>query len=219
MFFTVYSMGVVMLNGKVPETTSVSPQSLDAPGWPGGIAPAPLLPGEDQSDYNKLTARFLAAAKPRDFIEEILARDVIDLSWEVLRLRRLRAGLLRVACGEGVRSVAADLGFRSMGSLYDFAATWMSGDNATRKEFQQLLKRAGLGMEDVMAEALSSKIDTFERFDRMLASAEARRNNALREIDRHRETLGAAVRQAIDEVQDAEFQNVETGEVSGGPLT
>ena len=33
----------------------------------------------------------------------------------------------------------------------------------------------------------------------------ARRNNALREIERHRAALGAAVRQAIDEVQDAEF--------------
>jgi hypothetical protein len=49
----------------------------------------------------------------------------------------------------------------------------------------------------------------------MLASAEARRNNALREIDRHREALGGAVRQAIDEVQDAEFRDVDTGEVGG----
>ena len=67
-----------------------------------------------------------------------------------------------------------------------------------------------------MAEALSSKIDTFERIDRTVASAEARRNNALREIDRHRSTLGAAVRQAIDKVEDAGFRDVETGEVSGG---
>jgi predicted outer membrane protein len=89
--------------------------------------------------------------------------------------------------------------------------------SATRNEFQKLLKKAGLGMEDVMAEALSSKIDTFERFDRMLASAEARRNNALREIDRHRSALGAAVRQVIDDVEDAEFRDVETGEVGGGP--
>ena len=70
-------------------------------------------------------------------------------------------------------------------------------------------------MEDVMAETLESKIDSFERFDRMLASSEARRNNALREIERHRAALGAAVRQAIDEVQDVEFRDVDTGEVGG----
>jgi hypothetical protein len=50
----------------------------------------------------------------------------------------------------------------------------------------------------------------------MVASGEVHRNNALREIDRHRSTLSAALRQAIDEVQDAEFRDVETGEVSGG---
>jgi hypothetical protein len=73
-----------------------------------------------------------------------------------------------------------------------------------------------LSIDDVIAETLECKIDTFERIDRMLASSEARRNNALREIDRHREALGAAMRRAVDEVEDAEFRDVETGEVSGG---
>jgi hypothetical protein len=67
-----------------------------------------------------------------------------------------------------------------------------------------------------MVEALESKIDSFERVDRMLASAEAR--NALREIDRRREALGTRVRQAIDDVQDAEFRELETGEQSGRPF-
>ena len=40
-------------------------------------------------------------------------------------------------------------------------------------------RKAQLSIEDVMAETLESKIDSFERFDRMLASSEARRNNAL----------------------------------------
>jgi hypothetical protein len=53
----------------------------------------------------------------------------------------------------------------------------------------------------------------------MLGSAEVRRNNALREIESHRDPVGAAVRQSIDEVEDAEFQDVETGEASGGPQT
>jgi hypothetical protein len=206
---------VVMMNVKAPQTTSASPTSLDAPGWPGGIA---LLPGEDGTEYAKFTSQFLAAAKPRDFIEEILARDVVYHSWETYRLRRLKAGLLRVACGDGVRSVAGKLGpiAAEPWSLYDLAAKWMSGDKEARKRFDEILRKVGLGMDDVMAEALSSKIDTFERIDRILASSEARRNKALREIDRHRSTLGAAVRQAIEKVEDAEFHDLETGEVSRG---
>jgi hypothetical protein len=65
-----------------------------------------------------------------------------------------------------------------------------------------------------MAEAFAKEIDSFERFDRMLASAEARCNNALREIDCHRSSLGAAVRQVIDRVEDAEFRDVETCKVN-----
>ena len=80
------------------------------------------------------------------------------------------------------------------------------------------LQKAQLTMEDVMAETLEGKINSFERFDRLLASSEARRNNALREIERHRSALGAAVRQAVDdEIQDAEFRDVDTGEVGGAP--
>jgi hypothetical protein len=208
---------VLMMNVKTPQTTFASARSLHAD-WPGGIAPAPLLPGEDGAEYGKFTARFLATAKPRDFIEEILVRDAIDLSWEILRLRRLKAGLLRMACSAGVESVARKLGYKAAPtkSAYDFSKDWMSGDTAARKQFDVVLKKAGLGMEDVMAEALSSAVDAFERIDRMLASAEARRNNALREIDRHREALGAVIRRAVDEVEDAEFCDVETGEVSGG---
>jgi transposase len=66
-------------------------------------------------------------------------------------------------------------------------------------------------VETQLAPTLAKEIGSFERFDRMLASAEARRNNALREIDRHRSAFGAAVRQVVDEVEDAESRDVETG--------
>ena len=100
----------------------------------------------------------------------------------------------------------------------DFVHQWASGNVRARREFAEMLKKAELTMDDVMAEALTNIMDSFERFDRMLASAEARRNNALHEIDRHRETLADAIRHAVDEVQDAEFRDVETGEASGGSL-
>ena len=60
------------------------------------LAPAPVLPGEDQSLYAEMAARIVKEADPKDSIEELLIRDVIDLAWEVLRLRRLKVGILRV---------------------------------------------------------------------------------------------------------------------------
>jgi hypothetical protein len=184
-----------------------------------GISPTPLLPGEAQTDYDSVAARVAAVARPRDAIEDFLTRDVIDLTWEILRLRRAKAGLWRAATSKGVEAIHLridnnDSFLRVLGP--GFGQQWASGNVGKRQEFMEMLKKADLTMDDVMAEALAAVIDSFERFDRMLASAEARRNNALREIDRHREALGDAIRRAVDEVQDAEFRDVETGEVSEG---
>jgi hypothetical protein len=57
-----------------------------------------------------------------------------------------------------------------------------------------------------------------ERIDRMIMTAEARRNATLREIDRHRETLGRRLRQAVveAEAQDASFEVVEAQAAAAG---
>ena len=180
------------------------------------IAPTPLLPGEQEADYAEFALAIVKAAHPKDAIEDLLTRDVIDLSWEVLRLRRLKAGLLRGATSSGISQVMYRLGYEEE-SAGELAANWAAGKKAAQKKVAAALQKAQLTMEDVMAETLEGKIDSFERFDRLLASLEARRNNARREIERHRAALGAAVRQAIDEVQDAEFRDVDTGEVGGAP--
>jgi hypothetical protein len=102
------------MNVKAPQSTSAQATSLNAPHWPGGIAPASLLPGEDEAGYAGLSAHFVAAVKPIDFVERLLLRDAIDLTWDILRLRRMKAGLLRVAAGKGVRKI---LSTSAMGTL------------------------------------------------------------------------------------------------------
>ena len=182
-----------------------------------GIGPAPLLPGEQEADYAEFSLAIVKAAHPKDAIEDLLTRDVIDLSWDVLRLRRLKAGLLRGAISSSIYQVMCRLGYEDE-YAWKLTANWAAERKAAQKKVAAALQKAQLTMEDVMAETLEGKIDSFERFDRMLASSEARRNHALREIERHRAALGAAVRQAVDdEIQDAEFRDVDTGEVGGAP--
>jgi hypothetical protein len=98
----------------------------------------------------------------------------------------------------------------------ELAEKWAAGDKDARKEVEAVLAKAGLTIDEVTAKTLESKLDSFERLDRMLASAEVRRNNALREIDRHRDALGGAARRSIEEIEDAEFRDVETGEGASG---
>ena len=116
--------------------------------------------------------------------------------------------------GSGIESVMRSLGYNPV-SASEIAAGWAAGEKSAKNEVARTLQKAQLAIEDVTAKTLEGEIDSFERFDRILASSEARRNNALREIDRHRAALGAAVRQATDEVQDAEFRDVDTGEIGG----
>jgi hypothetical protein len=187
------------------------------------IAPPPLLPGEKEGDYTAIAGRIVGTSRPRDAIEEIMIRDVIDLTWEVLRLRRIKAGMLRASMGAGVDLVLTGVGQPYSEYPYTerkrLSQNWAAGDESARKKVDSILAKAGLPIDELMAKTLERKIDVFERLDRMLAGGEARRNNALREIDRHREAAGAATRRAIDEVEDAQFRDVETRQLTGEPAS
>jgi hypothetical protein len=62
-----------------------------------------LIPAEDEGSYFGVGERILAVAPPKDFIEELLAWDVINLTWEIFRVRRLKAGTLRISARGGLR--------------------------------------------------------------------------------------------------------------------
>ena len=179
-----------------------------------GIAPAPLLPGEAEADYLGIATRIVAVAQPKGAIEEFLTRDVVDLTWEIFRLRRLKTALLKAAASKGVHRILSTTGYDlrlEYGSSGEFAAGWAGGDAGRRRDVAEMLKKADFTMDEVMAEAFAEVINSLERTDRMLASAEVRRNNALRVTDRHREARGAALRRALEDAQEAEFRDVKIG--------
>jgi hypothetical protein len=181
-----------------------------------GLAAPPLVPGESEDQYASLAGRVIAGAKPRDAIEELLTRDVIDLTWEIFRGRRMKAGILKASMYLGVNSVMESLGYED--TLVSSKA-WLAGDKRTKEQVTRVLNKAGLSIDNVAAAALGELTETFEPLERWLAGAEAPRNNALREIDRHRSTCAAAVRQTLDEIEDAEFRDVESSEVAAGTIS
>ena len=75
-----------------------------------GIAPSPLLPGETEADYLGVAQRIVAFVQPKDAIEEFLTRDVVDLTWDIFRLRRMKAGLLRASTSGGVTRILSTTG-------------------------------------------------------------------------------------------------------------
>ena len=139
-------------------------------------------------------------------LEEIWVRDVVDLTWETLRMRRLKAALLASAMSEAIKEMFDPiLGYTEAAEL---SKQWALRDRRTVKRVDKLIASMGLTMEAVVAQALSIHIDSFERIDRMVTHAEARRNAALRELERHRATLAQALRQASNSVVEAEFEDL-----------
>ena len=66
----------------------------------------------------------------------------------------------------------------------------------------------------MVASIVAIHIKVLERIDRMVMTMEARRNAAYHEAERHRIGLGERLRRAAEQVEDAEFREVDdaTGE-------
>lgn len=169
------------------------------------FGPPPLLEGEDPAAYGELLARVSGAVGPSDILEEIWVRDVVDLVWEALRLRRLKSGLIDSSIHEGLTEILRN--FVGWIPAEELAKRWVRNDVKARKEISKMLTSAGLTMESAAAQTLALKIDEIERINRMIMNAEARRNAVLREVDRHRASVAQTLRRATD-IEDVQFEEL-----------
>jgi hypothetical protein len=166
------------------------------------IGPPALLEGEDGAAYDELTVRFRSAIEPADVIEEIWVRDIVDLVWETIRLRRWKAKIMQAAAHEGLARLLTP--HVPAVDLRDLVNRWSRRDPVSRKKVDALLKKAGLDQDAIAAQTLAVRLDTFDKIDTLLTKTEARRNLILREVNRHRDFLDRRPREmsaAIDEPQ------------------
>jgi hypothetical protein len=157
--------------------------------------PVQLIAGENASSYDELLARVTAALKPADVMEEIWVRDMVDLVWETLRLRRLKASLLAACADEGVCKVLNALDFNT---AFTTSRAWLARDPAAVEDVAAALEGAGMSMDAVMARTLSERMGDIVQIDRMTMAAEARRSAVLREIEQYRAGFAQRLRGAVD---------------------
>ena len=194
-------MGEILIEDKVQTELAIVP-----PTDGGTIAashleifgPPPLLDGESQEVYDALLARVTGTVNPKDIIEEIWVHDVVDLVWEILRLRRLKVALLSSSAGRGLNKLYDDRDKYGMGSLI---ARWSAREPAAVKKVEQFLKDHGLTMDAVMAHSFVACLDEIERIDIAISRAEARRNAAQREIERRRSVFGQTLQRAVQQIE------------------
>jgi hypothetical protein len=210
----------------VPSRSTKLPRSKSAPSVMEGsdaqalLGRPPILQGEDGRAYAELLARVRADVRPRDILEEFWVRDIVDLLWETLRLRRMKASLVAVATRDALAEVLAPLvNGAALDDVSTFgpslipkqtpaeelAAGWYRRDAKAVTKVEKLLREADLSMDDVAAVALRMSLDDVERIERMIVSVEARRSAVLREVARHRAAFAEDLRRSSGSVRDAEF--------------
>src|SRR5262245_16913552 len=109
---------------------------------PAALTPSPLIPTDDTSAYDTLLAGISATVRPVDLIEQAWVRDVVDLIWEALRLRRLKAALMTACADEGLAVVLRSLNVP--GYTPELARRWAARELAAVARVDAVLAEAGL---------------------------------------------------------------------------
>jgi hypothetical protein len=170
-----------------------------------------LLRREDPKVYNDLLGHFARCVEPKDIIEWFWVKDITDHTWEIRRLRRFKIIFVeevrikddwKMFSSDSPKN--ADGGERKPIIPTDKRATEFS--NFLQEDAYFDGKTCGLG-ELCSAIQLSEVMQRYEALDRLIASAERRRDRTLREIAFRREYLAQRLRKASDEII-GQFQEV-----------
>ena len=146
--------------------------------------------------------------QPSNVLEHIWIRDIVDLAWDVFRLRRFKADVMSSAAYDGLGKLLEPL----LDTPYSTAKGWARRDAASMEKVEATLANAGLTMDAVAAHTFLARIGEIERIDRLMMAAEARRNAALHELDRHRAGFALRLRRALQAAENAEVKAIAPAE-------
>ena len=181
----------------------------------GLIPTAPLLLTESKDEFNLIRDNLNDQIKPRGIIEQMYVEDVTYLVWEILRLRPSKAAIINLAFRDALTEVVMQL-LRKPGEYKhelkdradDLAREWFFDLNV-RKQIAELLREFDLDETALEAEAFRKSADDLEGIDRLMASAEARRDKALVCIAQYRGDFGALLRESSDRLVDGKILKLE----------
>jgi hypothetical protein len=185
------------------QTVSATCGPLKAPAEFRSFAePSFLLPGEDLRDYEVLRQMIVEDIQPQTNIEWLWTLDLVELSWEILRYRRLKKSILDVHRATAIEAILLRIDGEGMPAevapivhlhAKRTAAEWRD-DRDSAAETEARLRRSKFDNIDINAEVFVQARASFEMFDRLTQSAQNRRIGLLREISLRRELARRARR-------------------------
>jgi hypothetical protein len=159
--------------------------------------PSFLLPGESRQDFEAIRQMMVDDIRPETNIEWLWTLDLVELSWEILRYRRLKKSILdahRVAAIEAIlqrldgQGMPAEAMPTVRARSRRTAAEWYD-DREAASEIEARLDRGGFDAIDINAEVVVQARELFDMFDQLMIAAQRRRIGLLREISIRHEVV------------------------------
>ena len=183
-----------------------------------------LLSTESRNEFEKLRDDVCAEIQPDGWIEQMFVDDVIALTWEILRVRRLKAGLINGALCTALEKLLNQILPRENFETHldrDRAATelarqWFTSD-AVKATVAELLATYQLDLTTIEAQAYRQCAEELERLDRMLMMLTARRDKAFQGLATYRQGMAKLLRRRTDAFIEHEevpmlFERVKRGQ-------
>jgi hypothetical protein len=157
--------------------------------------PSYLLPGENQRDFEVIRQIIIDEIQPESNLEWLWILDLVELSWETLRYRRLKHRVLREYRHAAIAAILLRLDSPGMPSsdlsqahiqTKRNAAEWRDDSNAA-DEIEARLNQHGFDAAAINAEVFYQAREIFSMFDQLMLSAQNRRMSLLREISSRRQ--------------------------------
>jgi len=156
------------------------------------LGPPPVLGSEDDRAYDAIMGGVTQSLAPRDFVEQLLVKEVADCFWEVRRYTRQKTLTMERGFHEHFRFPAhEDL---------DAYRAQQAGETVVKQPVGPVEKPDTQALELDHARALGRAIETHERFNKLLVMTVGRRSEVLGSIERYRIGLGQWSREATDAV-------------------
>jgi hypothetical protein len=166
-----------------------------------------ILRTESKDDLNKLFDDISRDIQPADSIEKLWVGDIVSLTWDIMRYRRIKTGLLANSSKivveflfDSLLPQNADGRWASEGLKFD----WSGLDSEAKRRAEAFLLDAGIDEVAIEARAYKAAADALDQVGRMENAAQAARDKALRSIAKYRKSFAAKLQRSTDRVLAAD---------------
>ena len=143
---------------------------------------------EDAIAFRQFFDTVRKTINPKDPFEDIWVEDLVHHNWEIRRLRLIKESLIECSLYRGLERILKPIA--GLIEASKISEGWQAKRPDDIEEVRLLFEESGLDMGMVRAETVALRINEIEKIEHRIASAEHRRDRALRDIECHRFGFG-----------------------------